>query len=62
MNDLFSGWHCLSSVGTCPSLIVPETEMCQEDRDAVRNVLPLVSNKDIYAGKTEPAEQELEEF
>ena len=34
-----------------PSLLVPETEMCQEDRDAVRNVLLLVSNKDIYAGK-----------
>ena len=39
-----------------PSLIVPETEMCQEDRDAVRNVLLLV----LESG--EHSEQELEEF
>ena len=32
-----------------PCLIVPETEMCRGDRDTVRNVLLLVSNKDIYA-------------
>ena len=36
--------------------------MCQEDGDAVSNVLLLVSNKEIYAGNAEQAEQELEEF
>ena len=34
-----------------PCLIVPETEMCQGDRDTVRNVLLLVSNNDLELTK-----------